>query len=181
MGIWNGFMCGRANAMDATDNHLIERFPRRLLERFLERCERCVLVPSAELGSRGEVLTHAYFPSSGVIALVVDLHARPPLEVGAVGKESMLGSELLLGEVQSPWRAFVQCAGTGWRIEAHALRQAMADMPSLQASLQHNFIVQVHQRQALATATADARQGEWRKDLRPRPEQYTLPAASVWG
>lgn len=155
--------------MDQTENHLIGQLPQKLHERFLGSCERFALVPSAKLGSCGDVLTHAYFPISGVIALVVDVQGRPPLEVGAVGKEAMLGSELLLGAVQSPWRAVVEGEGICWRIEAHALNQAMADMPGLQSSLQQNFIVQVHQRQALASASASAsaasRQRESQKPL----------------
>lgn len=140
--------------VDHQENHLIEQLPWELQERLLKSCERFSLVPTAKLVSCGDVLTHAYFPISGAIALVIDGDGRPPFEVGALGRESMLGSELLLGTVQSPWRAVVQSAGTCWRISVDGLRQAMADMPSLRASLQQNFIVQVHQRQALASAAA---------------------------
>ena len=136
--------------MDNNEKHLIERFPRGLQKHFLQRCERFELSPELELISHGQVLTHAYFPSSGVIALKIDVPGRPTIDVGNVGKECMLGSELLLGDLQSPWRALVQVAGTCWRIEAQALRQLMATMPPLLASLQNNFIVQVHQRQAMA-------------------------------
>lgn len=139
--------------MNQPENHLIERFPRGLQKRFLERCERFELLPAAELGVPGHVLTHAYFPINGVIALVIDTQGRPPIEVGAVGKECMLGSELLVGALRSPWRAVVQVGGACWRIDAHALLLAMSDMPDLKTSLQQNFVVQVHQRQAMASAT----------------------------
>lgn len=135
--------------MDEDKNHLIERFPRELQKSFLQRCERFELSPKHELVSYGAVLTHAYFPSSGAIALLINFPSRPTIHVGNVGRECMLGSELMLGDLQSPWRAVVQVLGSCWRIEAQALREAMAEMPPLLASLRSNFIVQVHQRQAM--------------------------------
>ena len=126
----DAFMNSKANAMDPTENHLLERLPRRHLARFLERCERFELVPMMELGSAGEVLNHAYFPSNGAIALVVAIHGRPPLEVGAVGRDSMLGAELLLGGVQAPWKSVVQQAGSCWRIEADELRLVTSEIAS---------------------------------------------------
>lgn len=144
--------------MNNTENHLIERLPKGVQNRFLARCELINLVPSTELSKRGTTLTHAYFPNTGCIALVIDIDidididSHASLEVGVVGRESMLGSELLLGVFKTPWRAVVQGAGTCWRIETQALRQAMADIQALPALLQRHLMVRVHQQQALAAA-----------------------------
>lgn len=136
--------------MDKNENHLIERFPRGLRNHFLHRCERIDLVAEVELVAHGDVLTHAYFPCDGTIALLIDDPGRPAIEVGTVGRECMLGSELLLGDLPSPWRAVVQAPGSCWRMEADLLRNVLKLMPPLLESLQSNFIVQVHQRQAMA-------------------------------
>lgn len=138
--------------MSNHDNHLIERLPNGVQKRFLARCEPVDLLVSAELSTRGAALTHAWFPNTALIALVIDVDSHPPLEVGVVGRESMLGSELLLGLATTPWRSVVQGAGSCWRIGALGLRQAMEDMPSLQALLQRNLMVRVHQQQSLASA-----------------------------
>ena len=137
--------------MDKNENHLIERFPRGLGKHFLHRCEPFDLIAGVELASHGEVLTHAYFPRTGFISLVIDIDTHPPLEVGMIGRESMLGSELVLGIAKTPWRAVVQGAGTCWRIEAQALRQSMEDMPALSSLVQRALLVRLHQ-QALASA-----------------------------
>ena len=141
----------RANAMTTTQNQIIERLPKGIQKRFLARCEAFELVLSAELGVRGMPLTHAYFPVTGFISLVIDIDSHPPLEVGMVGCEAMLGSELVLGLAKTPWRALVQGAGSCWRIEATALREAMDDMPALKSLLQRTLMVRLHQ-QALASA-----------------------------
>lgn len=137
--------------MPNTENHIIERLPRSVQIRFLERCEFYELVPSTELSARGTTLTHAYFPNSGSISLVSEVGSQPAIEVGV---ESMLGSELLLGVAKTPWRSVVQGAGNCWRIETSALRQALTDMQALQALLQRNLMVRVRQHQALASAAA---------------------------
>jgi len=137
--------------MSFAQNQLIESLPKGIQKRFLARCEPFELVLSAELSTRGAMLTHACFPVTGFISLVIDIDSHPPLEVGMVGRESMLGSELALGMAKTPWRAVVQGPGTCWRIEAQALRQAMTDMPALQRVVQRALLVRLHQ-QALASA-----------------------------
>lgn len=67
----------------------------------------------------------------------------------------MLGAELLLGVVPAPWRSVVQHSGSCWRIEAEELRLVTSEIADLRTLLQKNFIVQVHQRYALALAKAD--------------------------
>ena len=141
----------RANAMHHTNNHLIDSLPKTVQKRFLARCEPFELVLSTELSARGALLTHAYFPITGFISLVIDIDSHPPLEVGMVGREAMLGSELVLGLANTPWRAVVQGAGSCWRIEADALRKAMDEMPALQSVVQRSLLVRLHQ-QALASA-----------------------------
>ncbi|MDO9568638.1 MAG: Crp/Fnr family transcriptional regulator [Hydrogenophaga sp.] len=137
--------------MASAENRLIQQLPVEVRRRFLDRCEPFDLVLSAELSVRGQPLTHACFPRTGFISLVIDVDSHPPLEVGMVGRESMLGSELVLGLAKTPWRALVQGAGSGWRIGAEALRNSLADMPALLDVVQASLLVRLHQ-QALASA-----------------------------
>lgn len=137
--------------MAAPQNHLIQQLPAEVRHRFLKRCEFFDLVLSAELSVRGQPLTHACFPCSGFISLVIDVDSHPALEVGMVGRESMLGSELVLGLAKTPWRALVQGPGSGWRLGAQALRECLSDMPALRDVVQASLLVRLHQ-QALASA-----------------------------
>jgi CRP-like cAMP-binding protein len=137
--------------MASAENRLIQQLPVEVRRRFLDRCEPFDLVLSAELSVRGQPLTHACFPRTGFISLVIDVDSHPPLEVGMGGRESMLGSELVLGLAKTPWRALVQGAGSGWRIGAEALRNSLVDMPALLDVVQASLLVRLHQ-QALASA-----------------------------
>lgn len=137
--------------MTAPENHLIRRLPLAVRKRFIAHCEPVDLVLSSELSQRNQVLTHAYFPRSGFISLVVDVDSHPPLEVGMVGMESMLGSELILGLALTPWRSVVQGPGTGLRMAAKDLRHCSETMPELRDLLQRTVLVRLHQ-QTLAAA-----------------------------
>jgi len=137
--------------MAQADNLLIQQLPKATRKRLLDQCEPFELVLSAELSVRGQPLSHAYFPQSGFISLVIDVDKYPALEVGMVGRESMLGSELVLGLAKTPWRALVQGAGQSWRIDAKVLRQECIASPTLRQVMQTSLLVRLHQ-QTLASA-----------------------------
>jgi CRP-like cAMP-binding protein len=144
-------MSETTNAMAHAHNLLIQQLPPTVRKRLLERCEPYDMALSKELSVRGQPLSHAYFPRSGFISLVIDVDTYPALEVGMVGRESMLGSELVLGLAKTPWRALVQGAGQSWRIEATALRAECAVSPALLQVMQTSLLVRLHQ-QTLASA-----------------------------
>jgi CRP-like cAMP-binding protein len=137
--------------MAAAENHLILQLPRSVRKKFLDQCEPFELVRSVDLSPTGQVLSHAYFPRTGFISLVIAVDSHPALEVGMVGREAMLGAELVLGPTMAPWRALVQGAGNSWRIGTAALREACDTMPELRQLLQRMVTVRLHQ-QALASA-----------------------------
>lgn len=137
--------------MADVENHLILQLPRATRKKFLDQCEPFELVRSTDLSPSGQVLSHAYFPRAGFISLVIAMDSHPPLEVGMVGREAMLGAELALGLSRTPWRALVQSGGASWRIGSAALREASDAMPELRQLLQRSVTVRLHQ-QALAAA-----------------------------
>ncbi|MDZ7825101.1 MAG: Crp/Fnr family transcriptional regulator [Gammaproteobacteria bacterium] len=59
----------------------------------------------------------------------VDGH--PPMELGMVGNEGMIGVSLLLGVSEAPQQAIVQAAGTALRIESAQLLAVLAESPGL--------------------------------------------------
>lgn len=137
--------------MPGRENLLIAQLPQAEREHLLDLCEHFDLVLSAELSERGQPLSHAYFPRDGFLSLVIDVDNYPALEVGMVGREGMLGSELVLGLAKTPWRAVVQGAGRSWRLPATTLRKAITTLPVLRSVLEASLLVRLHQ-QALAAA-----------------------------
>lgn len=137
--------------MHRPENSLLQKLPPAARQQLLGDCEPFELVLSAELSTRGEPLSHAHFPKEGFLSLVIDVDSHPPLEVGMVGAEAMLGSELILGSAATPWRALVQGAGSSWRIGARELRAQINAIPALETLLQACLLMRLHQ-QTLAAA-----------------------------
>ena len=98
----------------------------------------------------GAATRHVYFPVDGFISLVAQIDEHPGLEVGMVGREGMLGSNLALGVEIAPLRALVQGAGAAWRIAAADFRRELARSAPLQRVLDRYIQVSLSQLAASA-------------------------------
>jgi CRP-like cAMP-binding protein len=126
-------------------NHLIELLPRKARLRLLRICEPVELVMAQVLSEVGVPTRYAYFPTEGFISLVTPINGRPILEVGMVGREGMLGTQLALGVGAAPLHALVQGSGAAWRIGAVAFRRELAHSSALQQGLNRYVYVMMMQ------------------------------------
>ena len=102
--------------LSTAQNLLIELLPRNARLRVLAICEPVELVMAQVLSEVGMPTRHVYFPTKGFISLVTPINGRPILEVGMIGREGMLGTQLALGIAAAPLHALVQGPGAAWRI-----------------------------------------------------------------
>ena len=136
--------------MAPVENHLIKRLPRNDRHHLLAACEPVQLTLSDVLCEPGKPTRHVYFPTDGFLSLVTLVEGSPGVEVGMVGREGMLGAQLVLGVAQAPWRALVQGQGSAWRISTAAFKRELALSPALQRSLKHYLYVLMAQQAASA-------------------------------
>ncbi len=136
--------------MAAAQNHLIELLPRADRVRLLAICEPVELALAEVLCNPGEDTRHVYFPINGFISLVALLEAHPGVEVGMIGREGMLGTQLALGIGISPLHALVQGPGSAWRVGATAFRKELARSAALQRTVSRYLYV------TMATLTVSA-------------------------
>jgi len=121
--------------LSVAQNHLIELLPRDARRRLLSICEPVNLVRSDVLRKSGDPTRHVYFPVDGFISLINEIDEKPVLEVGMVGREGMVGVELVLGVPITPLHTLVQGSGSSWRIGTRAFKAELAGSPALQRAL----------------------------------------------
>ena len=112
-----------------------------------------------------EPFEHVYFPTSAFISLVSKVGAHPPLEMGLIGNEGMLGVTLVLGVHTAPLRGVVQGEGEALRLSAKALTEECRHSPSLVKTLNGYLYVLMAQLMQTAGCTRfheiDARLSRW--------------------
>ncbi len=113
-------------------NHLVGLLPRASRRLLQEVCETVQLVRGEILAEPRTRTRHAYFPIDGFVSLITQLDGKPVLEVGMVGREGMLGVQLLLAVPEAPLHALVQGSGSALRIGAADLRRILRGDVALQ-------------------------------------------------
>jgi CRP-like cAMP-binding protein len=84
----------------------------------------------------------AYFPNTGMVALVVATEDGQTVEVAMVGNEGMVGTASLAGVRKSPLRAIVQISSEGFRVKLSALQTILKSAPHLREMLNRYAVVQ---------------------------------------
>jgi CRP-like cAMP-binding protein len=131
--------------MAAIENHLIELLPRNDRRRLLAICEPVDLLLSQVLCEAGTRTRHVYFPIGATISLVTPIDGKPVLEVGMVGREGMVGAQLVLGVATAPLHAVVQGPGKAWRIAAAPFRSELERSPALRGWMNRYVYVLISQ------------------------------------
>jgi CRP-like cAMP-binding protein len=98
-------------------NRLLAALPAKEFERLLPKLEEFSLIYAETIFEPDDVISHVYFPESGIVSLLSGVGERLLLEVGIVGSEGLVGLPVYLGVKNSNNRALVQGAGISSRIK----------------------------------------------------------------
>ncbi|UMR28585.1 Crp/Fnr family transcriptional regulator [Massilia sp. MB5] len=116
-------------------NRLLASLPEDDLDHIQSLCELAMVDVGEVLFEPGQPITHLYFPLDALVCLLAVAEGRMTLEVGAVGREGMLGASVALGHQTAQARAVVQRAGYVLRMESGDFCREFAHMESLQRLL----------------------------------------------
>jgi CRP-like cAMP-binding protein len=110
-------------------NRILSSLGRDLQVRLLPRMEKISLSIRQILYAPDEAITHAWFPLSGVVSLIINLKSGEAVEVATVGNEGVAGIPLLLGADRGPLKAVCQVAGQALRMRADNFRRSLEEHP----------------------------------------------------
>jgi CRP-like cAMP-binding protein len=122
-------------------NRLIDGLPDEPRGRLLERCSPVRLVFGDVLCDAGAPAEHVYFPLTGFVSLVATVNGQPPLEMGMIGNEGMLGATLMLGVTTAPLRAVVQGSGSALRMTIAQFHRELSNGAELRRTLDSYLFV----------------------------------------
>lgn len=146
-------------------NNLIDGLPHKERNRTLKLCEPVDMVFGSILCEPNQTFAQVYFPLTGFISLVATVGAHPPLEMGLIGNEGMLGVTLALGIDIVPMRAVVQGSGTALRMTADRFRQECRDNSPMQRTSNRYLYVLMAQLSQTVSCTrfhaVEARLARW--------------------
>lgn len=118
-------------------NALIAMLPEEEGLRFTDLCRGVQLDQGDVLYESNEPQQVAYFPLSGVISLATTLGSRPPLQLGLIGSDGMLGATLSPNVLTAPMGAVVQVAGQALVLNLSQLHQELRTSSSLLEVVHH--------------------------------------------
>lgn len=125
-------------------NQLLDHLPATELRRLLAQGTRVPLQTGQPLQTQGVPLRALLFPMQGFACLVTPLDQHAPVQVGMVGREGVLGAQLMLGLSASPVGVVVQEGGQALSLPVAALRQVLPLNPGLRRLLSRYLLVQLH-------------------------------------
>ena len=118
-------------------NRLLAALPPNAYAQLQVQLEPVELGLAESLQAPGEPLRYVYFPTGAVSVLVCQVDQHPPLAVGLIGVEGLVGLPVFLGAHTPRWGAQVHLAGTALRLPAEVLRQICHKEGPLTTQLRH--------------------------------------------
>jgi CRP-like cAMP-binding protein len=115
-----------------TGNRLLASLPDSDLDELASHCELVEVEVGETLFEPEQVIDYIYFPLDALISLLAVAEGRMTLEVGAVGREGMIGASVAMGHACAQVRAVVQRSGHVWRMRAADFCNEYQQMEALQ-------------------------------------------------
>ncbi len=151
--------------MAAVENHLIAQLPRKDRLGLLAICEPITLRLAEVLCEPGQTIHYVYFPLECTISLQALIDGNSGVGIGMVGREGMLGVQVVIGVITASMHAHVQGGGAAYRITTKAFRDELTRSAALQRSMNHYLYLRMVQTTASAAClrfhVIDQRLARW--------------------
>ena len=112
-------------------NRLLSTLSRELQIRLLPSMEKVSLSTRQLLYEADTPITHVWFPLSGVMSVVITLRDGAAVEVGTIGNEGLVGTQVFLGAERSSAKVFSQVAGQALKMRTEMFRRALQEHADL--------------------------------------------------
>ena len=126
-------------------NVLLNQLTKKIQESILSDAELIQINLSQVICLAEETQEYLYFPIDGFFSLVQLIDEHPPLEIGMIGREGVLGSEIILGVEINMFGAIVQGSGESWKISTSDFMNHFNKIPELKSVIQKYLSIRIRQ------------------------------------
>lgn len=126
-------------------NNLINLLPKKIQDVILSKAELIELPLSKIICVVDKVADSLYFPIDGFISIIQSIDEHPSIEIGMIGREGVLGAELILGIKTNPFGAIIQGAGNAWKIKASDFLIYASNHPEFKSIIYSYLAVRINQ------------------------------------
>lgn len=106
-------------------NRLLRAIPDAVLRRVLSRASLAKLEQGRRLYRQDARIRTVYFPTEGVVSVLVGTRDNKPVELATVGNEGLVGTPVAIGVPFAPGHAVVQVPGTAIVVQTHNFEEAL--------------------------------------------------------
>lgn len=99
-------------------NHILSFLHGRFPEFVAQRARQLSFVHGDIIGEAGQPIERVFFPSSGMISVVVDLRDGGRVEAAMLGRKNAVGGSVVFGGRAHLNTSFAQLPGSGWSLKA---------------------------------------------------------------
>lgn len=119
----------------STKNYILNSLPKADFERLLPDLEPVKLALGEVLYRPEQSIKYVYFPNDAMVSVVATTPEGQCAEVGVVGREGMVGVDVLMGADSTLNECFIQLPDGGLRMTTAAVRKHFKQGGALQESL----------------------------------------------
>jgi CRP-like cAMP-binding protein len=146
-------------------NRILDALPQNIYAAVERQVKPVELVFGDVLADTGEPVDRVYFPTAGVVSLVVEMKVGDMIETAMVGRDGVANATAALDGKVALHKAIVQVAGQASAIAADNLRSLTDEFPPFRSILiRHEQVVLAQAQQSAgcnASHTVEARMCRW--------------------
>jgi len=146
-------------------NRILDALPQNIYAAVERQLKPVELVFGDVLADTGEPVDRVYFPTAGVVSLVVEMKVGDMIETAMVGRDGVANATAALDGKVALHKAIVQVAGQASAIAADNLRSLTDEFPPFRSILiRHEQVVLAQAQQSAgcnASHTVEARMCRW--------------------
>lgn len=131
-----------------TNNHILNALSEEDYERLIPHLEQVDLPLSEIIYHPEETIKYLYFLNNGMSSVIATTPLGESVEIGVIGREGIIGVNVLLGISSTPHETLIQQAGEGWRLSTEAIKEEFNRSGALRNSILlfvHALMMQIGQ------------------------------------